>query len=70
MGDIFNVMDSRKAGLDPGGVREVEECMQDKRRHDVDEETGDFVEGMEDEGVTPHCDGPGIIAIGQAVGGD
>ncbi len=32
-------------------------------RHDVDEEAGYFVEGMEDHAVPPHGDRDGVVAV-------
>lgn len=50
--------------------RQMDHAVQGDWGHDMDEETGHFVQGVEDERVAPHDDGHGIVSIGQTVGAD
>lgn len=52
-----------------GWVEKMHNAVQCGARHDVDEERGDLVETVEDQGVAPHDNGYGVVAVGQAVDG-
>lgn len=49
---------------------QVHDAVEGDRGHDVDEERGDFVQGVEDEAVAPHGDRDGVVAVREAVGAD
>ena len=48
----------------------MNEAVEGYRGHDVDEEAGNFVEGVKDHAVAPHGNGDGVVAVGEAVGAD
>lgn len=48
----------------------MDNAMECSAWHDVDEQTGDFIQGMEDQRVSPQNNSDGIVAKSQAVCAD
>lgn len=67
---VLDVVDGGEAGGEDVGGGEMDEAVEGYRGHDVDEEAGDFVEGVEDHTVAPHGDRDGVVAVGEAIGAD
>ena len=48
----------------------MDQAMQSDTWHDVDEETGNFVEAVENHRIPPHSYGDGVISKGETEGAD
>ena len=63
-GGVLDIEDCWKRFSEDSAGCQVHDAVQNDGRHDVDEETGDFVQRVEDQTVPPHGDCDSVVAIG------